>query len=499
MTELFDNLAPYFERIYTTLTDDAPRVAGGFLILLAGWVAAKLVQKACFAGFRKLGVDRAISGKDDTAASKTASQIVYLLVMLFTLLLFFDFVNLQVVAGPLETLFNKMFGAFSHVLGALAMAALAYIVARLARAFVAGGGRKLGFDRLFERLGIRTEEGRKTPTEWAGDLSFFVVILMFLPAILNYLRIEALTGPVSHLVDRFLDFAVRLAGSLLILVLAWLVATFVRPLVSSLLAALNVDQLARSAGLKAEGKGRPSQWIGDVVFVLVILFFLPAALANLSLPTLAEPITDMFSRFFAFLPNVLAAAILVAISWIVGRVVAGLVERLVSGVKFDALLTRMGFRAAVTDMNDLIVRTVGKLVWIVIVLLGALEALRLLNLSSVSELLLKLVLYLPTILGAILILGAGFYLAKFLAEVVAKSAEGLGDLQARFLSRACYVAVVVLAFGIALEQLAVGTEIVTAVIKIVVAGLAVAFALAVGLGAREFVAEYLKEWKKSRK
>ena len=64
-----------------------------------------------------------------------------------------------------------------------------------------------------------------------------------------------------------------------------------------------------------------SETFADVVYWLVFLIFLPLILQALDLQALLEPVTTLFNKVFAFLPNLISAAAIVVIGWFIARIV----------------------------------------------------------------------------------------------------------------------------------------------------------------------------------
>lgn len=491
-----DFLGPQLTEMLETIWKYLPKILISFGILFFGWLAAKILQRASRAVLGKLGVDRWVSGKEKTKISETTSFLVFLLAMLFVIVAFLDYANLEIVAGPIEAFLNKLGSTLPNILGAVIIGVVAYFLGRIAQVAFVSIGERLGLDRFFKKMGIKTESGKTTPTQFAGNLLFFVVILFFLPAFLGYLKIDALRMPLQSLIEKVLEFGANLAGSLLIIAVAWFLGSLARSFVASLLTTINLDGFAEKIGFKVQGKKALSAWGGDVIFVLIVLFAIPPALANLNLPTLADPISGLVKRFLAYLPNIAAGLVILVLTWIVARVIAELLERFLNTIQFDAVTSKMGL-SFVKDPNKLITGTITTITRVVIVLFGTLEALEVLKLEALAGLLLKAILYVPSIVGSIIILAAGLFLANAVSDLVARWSQSLGEQQGKMLAKVAYAAIIIFTLSVVLEQLSLGTEIVTSIIKITGLGLALAFALAFGLGGKDIVGSWLqKKFKK---
>ena len=124
-----------------------------------------------------------------------------------------------------------------------------------------------------------------------------------------------------------------------------------------------------------------------------------------------------------------------------------------------------------------------------------------LGLSKVSELFNKVVLYIPNIIIAILVLVFGTLLARFINRVVFAYLKNIGVEGALTLSTISEYAVQIFVVFVAMEQLQIGTQMLTAAFEIAFGAIALALALAFGLGGREWAAGVIQKLasKSSRK
>src|SRR3546814_8482300 len=102
-----------------------------------------------------------------------------------------------------------------------------------------------------------------------GDVAYWLVLLLFLPAIVGTLRIDALTAPLSNMISGMLGMLPNLIAAAVIGVVGWIVARVVREVVTNLLVATNVDRFTQE---NEDTRGiRLSQLGGTLVFILVIV------------------------------------------------------------------------------------------------------------------------------------------------------------------------------------------------------------------------------------
>src|SRR5207237_389841 len=127
-------------------------------------------------------------------------------------------------------------------------------------------------------LDERLSAGAGTPPPAGRPLSrsvaeavYWLVFLLFLPAILSTLGLTGLLLPVQHMIDLLLGFLPHLLAAGLLLVIGWFVARLVQRIVTNLLAAAGVDSFGERSGLSAAlGAQRLSGLIGLVVYILIL-------------------------------------------------------------------------------------------------------------------------------------------------------------------------------------------------------------------------------------
>ena len=108
----------------------------------------------------------------------------------------------------------------------------------------------------------------------------------------------------------------------------------------NMLASAGADRLSERVALVAAlGEQRLSDQAGLVLFALVLIPVLIASLNVLQLEAIGEPTGDMLDAVLQAIPNIFAAAQVIAIAFVVGRLVAGLISRILSGVGYRSQRT----------------------------------------------------------------------------------------------------------------------------------------------------------------
>jgi len=294
------------------------------------------------------------------------------------------------------------------------------------------------------------------------------------------------------MLTHMLAFLPNVVAAGIILLVGWFVARIVRRIVTGLLAAAGANQLADRVGLsQVLGRQSLSGLVGLVVYIMILVPVLISALNALQIEAVTRPATNMLDAFLAAIPNIFAAAVVLAIAYIVGRLVAGLVTNLQAGIGFDTVPARLGLTSSTPTVNR---RTpseiVGILTLVAVMLFATVEALRLLNFTALADLLAELVQLGGQVILGLIILAIGAYLANLAAELIRSSDTPNTGL----LALAARIAILLLAGAMALRQMGIANEIVILAFGLMLGAVAVAAAIAFGLGGREVAGRELEHW-----
>jgi hypothetical protein len=210
---------------------------------------------------------------------------------------------------------------------------------------------------------------------------------------------------------------------------------------------------------------------------------------------------SIWERFINFLPNIIGAAIILVIGWIVGMIVATVIDRLFRLVGLQALFEKAKVEDVLKKANagqdaTALLAAVGKWIIYLVAFIAAANALRL---SAVSDFLNSILNYVPQVIIAVAIVLIGLVLAHFLAAVVKGSIKsaGLGFADtAAIVTRWSIIIFTVLA---ALAQLGIAETMINTAFIGLVAFLAIAGGLAFGLGGQKAAAEWIEQIKKELK
>ncbi|MEE9220194.1 MAG: mechanosensitive ion channel [candidate division NC10 bacterium] len=273
-------------------------------------------------GLRRTGLAnrlaRSVAGEEGVTGvdvERWVGRGVLSLIMLFVLVAFFQALGLTLITEPLNRLLNQIFQFAPQLAGAGLLLLTAWIVASLLKLVIS---RVLSAARLDERLSSYAglEEERRVPlTKSLADAVYWLVFLLFLPAVLGALALEGLLRPVQDMMNQILRFLPTLFAAGLILGVGWFLARIVQRIVTNLLVAVGADGLSDRVGLAPVlGTQRLSGVLGLVVYILILIPVLTAALNALALEAITRPASNMLNMILEAIPAIFAAMLLVSLA-----------------------------------------------------------------------------------------------------------------------------------------------------------------------------------------
>ena len=201
----------------------------------------------------------------------------------------------------------------------------------------------------------------------------------------------------------------------------------------------------------------------------------------------------MLAKIMAALPNIFGALIVVLLAVLIGKVVSGIVTNVLAGIGFNNVLVKMGLSNNVPEGKQSPSAWVGIVVFAFIVLLASVTACDMLGFPSVGVLIKDFI----TLAGHILMGVAIFALGLFLAQIVGKGISSSDSPNAKRLALVVRVVILAMAGAMALRQTGLADDIVNLAFGLTLGAVAVASALAFGLGGRDIAARMLEDWRAS--
>jgi Conserved TM helix len=208
-----------------------------------------------------------------------------------------------------------------------------------------------------------------------------------------------------------------------------------------------------------------------------------------------EPIRASLHQVGAFLPRVLLAIAILILGWLVAKAARFATVRMLRAINFNIVTEKAGIDnflrqgGGATDTTNVL----GMLVYWLVLLAALMIAFNSMDLAYVTDLIGRVLLFVPKVMVAVLILAFGAYFARFVGAAVTTYCENVGISDADVLGRFAQYAIMVFVILVALDQLGLG-DIIRQTFLILTAAIGLALALAFGIGGSKRAAELLERW-----
>ena len=215
-----------------------------------------------------------------------------------------------------------------------------------------------------------------------------------------------------------------------------------------------------------------------------------------SFDMMLEPARAFLHQVGDLLPRLILALLLLLVGYFVARLVRFVVVKGLRAGNFHVLSDRAGIDGFLRDggVGADTTEIIGLLFYWVVILAALVVGFNGLGLNYITDLLVKLLLFLPHVMVALLVLAFGAYFARFIGNAVCAYAKKLRLQDAELLGRLAQYAILTFVVLIALDQVNIGGDIVRQTFLIVLAGVVLALALAFGIGGKDWAAELLERW-----
>ncbi|MBD2456852.1 mechanosensitive ion channel [Nostoc sp. FACHB-87] len=485
-----------------------PRLLGAVAILLVGILVALVIAAITRSILNRTDIDNRIAAgvtgrRDVPQVEKFISSLVLWSIILITVVAALQALGLEVASRPLNNFLDQLIGFLPKVLGAGILLGVAWVLASIIKLVTLRGLQALKLD---ERLNQETSEDnisldRISLSETIANALYWFIFLLFLAPVLDTLGLRQALLPVQALITEILSILPNILAAILIAVLGWFLANIVRRIVTNLLATTGIDYLGSRFGLSsAMGAQSLSTIIGTIVYVLILIPVAIAALNALRIEAISVPAITMLQQILNSLPAIFTAVAILIVAFFIGRFVGDLVTSVLTSLGFNNIFAVLGLPSPArqevqTEAQPLTpLRTPSEIAGIItlvgILLFATVAAVNILNIPALTTLVTGILIILGRIIAGLIVFAIGLFLANLAFNLISSS----GDRQAKILAQVARISIIALVSAMALQQIGVASDIVNLAFGLLLGAIAVAIALAFGLGGRDIAREQVKEW-----
>lgn len=483
------------------------RVLLAILLFVAGWIVAKMISYAVFQllsrtdldnkAAEKLGISLLLGERKKTedgegTVERFIAQVVYYVVMLLVVVGVLEFAGLSQVAGPLERLVDTVVQALPRIGKAVIILIVAYFAGKILAKVATTALDGLKFDDRFAEL---AESGEKKPAFSAtvASVIFWLVMLVGIAGAFEALDITPIAEPLHGAIDHIVGVLPKVGFAALLVVAGWFGGRIARAILRKVLQGLGFDTLAEKAQLdRVTGKTSPSDVVATGVMVFIIVQASIAALNEVGLTTLSEPLTDMMGQFWSLLPKLAVGVVIIVVTVFVGQLLRRVVATALRNMGLDRFMANIGFKK-LSERDDRIneySEALGFAVQIGVILLGVAQALSTLQLATWAGYVSAFLGYIvKNVAVATFVVAVGFAIGNYVRDLIRARGD---DEASKWMGEFARYAVLVFAFTMAVRQLDVAEDFVLLTFGLLFGALCLGAALAFGLGGREVAGDIVK-------
>ena len=483
-------------------------------ILVGGWVVAIFFASMTENLLKRTSIDNKLAGwltgssksTDAFPIEKWAGTTVFWIILLFTLVGFFQYLKLDAVATPLNGLLGQITSFLPKLGGAAILVGIAWVLATISKMIVGRFLRSANIDsKVNESVADSSTEALPLSETLSSTLYWFI-LLLFLPLVLDTLGLVQALQPVQNLVNQILSALPKILKAVMIGGIGWLIAQVVKRIITNLLATSGADSFLKK-WTSNQTEYTLSQVVGNFVYILILIPTAISTLEALEVGAISRPATAMLDQVLRFLPQVFVATVILTVAYFLGQFARDIISGILTGLGFNNILQWLGFTAIAATATDApnedpenkAVTTlpsqtpsqiVGIIVFLAIMLVAIATATDVLQVSALTRIVFGVLQISGQVLSGVIIFAIGLYLANLAFNLISST----GGRQARILGHAARISVVALITAMALKQMGIASNIVDLAFGLLTGAIAVAIAVAFGLGGKDIATQQLREW-----
>lgn len=376
--------------------------------------------------------------------------------------------------GFLSSITGALGPVASGKLGHALIGLLILVVGLIVVGFLAGI-----FKRLLNRVGFLQRTGL---SKTLASLIKAILTIFVLMAVLQHFGLTDVLAPLKDMVNKFLAAVPNIIGAGVIAYAGWMVAKIVSELVGVGLHKVDRHLLERTgnASLKVSKLG------SSFIFAAILLPIAVTALGVLNIPSITDPASDMLNKLWAVIPNIIGAGIILTVTWFIAKFAISLLDGVLEGLGVDAMPQKLGIAGLFTD-SFTPRKLVSSVIMFFAMLAAATAAVNTLGIDIISNIFAKVLEF----GGGILVGGVILVIGYFLSTLAYNKLQQLGSGGLANIAR---IAILGLVLAMGLRAMGLADNIVNMAFGFTLGAVAIAAALAFGLGGREAAKRVTNNW-----
>lgn len=381
----------------------------------------------------------------------------------------------------LTNLLSSILGGVGSIIAAALTLVIAFVAAAIVKSLVLKLIDKTRLQSILAKADAQDKPG--SAKEFISKLVYLLVFLLFVPGIFSALGLGSVMAPISNILNTIWGYVPNLVAAAIVLMVGNLIAKLVRQLLVPVFDKLNINKLQEKAGIEVKNADKLSNTLAYIVYVLILIPTVIMALNVLNITVISVPAVSMLNSVISFIPNIVIGLIIIVIGCMIGKLVGQIVTKLIASAGLDAKLQGL---LDEKSQKFMLSKVTGSVVYAVVVIFFVVEGLNVLKLDVLTEVGASVIAYMPKALAAVLILAAALIVSSMAEKALRKNGMNTYAVVAK-------AAILVAGVFMILSELGIASSIVNDTFHLTVLAIAVAFAIAFGIGGKEFAAKALKK------
>ena len=364
-------------------------------------------------------------------------------------------------------------GKLGHALIGLAILVVGLIIVSFIAGFI---------KRLLGKVGFleRTKLAKPLASLIKALLTIFVLM-----AVLQHFGLTDVLAPLKTMLNKFLAAIPNIIGAGVIGYAGWIIAKIV-----SELTGVALSRVDRQVALKMGDQGTQGMKLSKIgssfMFAAILIPIAVSALGVLNIPSITEPASDMLNKLLAAIPNIIGAGIILAVTYFVAKFVISMLTSVLDGINVNGMPQKLGLTGVFSDTFTP-TKLIGNVIMFFAMLTAATAAVNTLGIDIISNIFAKVLEFGGGILVGGVILLVGYFLSTLAYNKLSQyGSAGLASI-ARF-------AILGLVLAMGLRAMGLADNIVNMAFGFTLGAVAIAAALAFGLGGREAAKRVTNQW-----
>lgn len=384
-------------------------------------------------------------------------------------------------------LYDDIIAKVPNAVVALILLILAFICASIVKNLALKTMDFMKVDKALDKAKVDGER-KNGFKNFIAKIFYLITFALFVPGIFEKLGLVRVAEPVVNMMNKLLVYLPNLIAALVILIIGLFIAKTVKEILIPVFKKLNFDEYLKKIGFEVSEKTSIAEVIANVIYVIILIPVVIASLDALKIEAISAPAINMLNNVLMFMPRVVVAIAIIFVGKFIADMVQNLLEKVLVSIgtdKFASHALKVSNTKTTKDFS--LAKVISYMIKYIIVILFLVEGINILKLQVLTNIGMDIIAYMPYAISSAIILGIALLTANYVEATIT---EKLPNNKATALI--LKVAIITIGVFVTVYQLGIAKGMVNAAFIIILSSFAVAFAIAFGLGGREFASHMLQ-------